>query len=124
MGIEFLDEDNIIFSDKKGKILIYNGLKLIEVEGTPEIYLNDRAAMDIELHPKFSDNKIIFLSYAKKSDDDEGGNTTRAILEGDRLIDLEDIFIARHNSEKGTHWGSGFDKNGYLYFTIDREVGI
>ena len=122
-SIEFLDEDNIIFSDKKGKILIYNGLKLIEVEGTPEIYLNRQGGlMDIELHPKFSDNKIIFLSYAKKSDDDEGGNTAiaRAILEGDRLIDLEDIFIARHNSEKGTHWGSRieFDKNGYLYFTI------
>ena len=121
-SLEFLDEDNIIFSDKKGKIFIHNESKLTEIQGVPEIYLNKQGGlMDIELHPRYEENKTIYLSYAKEIGE-EGGNTAiaSAILEDNKLKNIKDIFVARHNSKKGYHWGSRiqFDDSEFLYFTI------
>ena len=121
-NIEFLDDNNIIFTDKAGQIFKYNGSEKSEVLGGPEIYLNRQGGlMDIQLHPDFKDNNTLYITYAKKLDEN-GGNTTiaRAKLNGKSLVDLEDIFVSKQSSEKGTHWGSriAFDKEGHLYFGI------
>ena len=121
-SIEFLDDNNIIFTDKAGQIFKYNGSEKSEVLGGPEIYLNRQGGlMDIQLHPDFNDNNTLYITYAKKLDEN-GGNTTiaRAKLNGNSLVDLEDIFVSKQSSEKGTHWGSriAFDKEGHLYFGI------
>ena len=121
-SIEFLDNENIIFTDKEGQIYTYNGSEKNEIEGAPEIYLNRQGGlMDIQLHPEFQDNNTLYITYAKKLDEN-GGNTTvaRAKLNGNSLVDLEDIFVSKQSSEKGYHWGSriAFDKAGHLYFGI------
>ena len=121
-SIEFLDNENIIFTDKEGQIYTYNGSEKNEIEGAPEIYLNRQGGlMDIQLHPNFQDNNTLYITYAKKLDEN-GGNTTvaRAKYNGNSLVDLEDIFVSKQSSEKGYHWGSriAFDKAGYLYFGI------
>ena len=121
-SIEFLDNENIIFTDKEGQIYTYNGSEKNEIEGAPEIYLNRQGGlMDIQLHPNFQDNNTLYITYAKKLDEN-GGNTTvaRAKFNGNSLVDLEDIFVSKQSSEKGYHWGSriAFDKAGHLYFGI------
>ena len=121
-SIEFLDNENIIFTDKEGQIYTYNGSEKNEIEGAPEIYLNRQGGlMDIQLHPNFQDNNTLYITYAKKLDEN-GGNTTvaRAKYNGNSLVDLEDIFVSKQSSEKGYHWGSriAFDKAGHLYFGI------
>ena len=121
-SIEFLDNENIIFTDKEGQIYTYNGSEKNEIEGAPEIYLNRQGGlMDIQLHPDFQDNNTLYITYAKKLDEN-GGNTTvaRAKFNGNSLVDLEDIFVSKQSSEKGYHWGSriAFDKAGHLYFGI------
>ena len=121
-SIEFLDNENIIFTDKEGQIYTFNGSEKNEIEGAPEIYLNRQGGlMDIQLHPDFQDNNTLYITYAKKLDDN-GGNTTvaRAKFNGNSLVDLEDIFVSKQSSEKGYHWGSriAFDKAGHLYFGI------
>ena len=49
--------------------------------------------MDVALHPDFADNRLVYLSYGKPSANDLSGTTTvvRARLEGNRLIDVEEI---------------------------------
>ena len=121
-SLEFIDDDNIIFTDKAGQIFIYNGSEKSEVLGGPEIYLNKQGGlMDIQLHPNFKKNNLLYISYAKKLDEN-GGNTTiaKAKFNGNSLEDLEDIFVSEQSSEKGYHWGSriAFDKEGHLFFGI------
>ena len=49
-SIEFLDNENIIFTDKEGQIYTFNGSEKNEIEGAPEIYLNRQGGlMDIQL---------------------------------------------------------------------------
>ena len=121
-SLEFIDDDNIIFTDKAGQIFIYNGSEKSEVLGGPEIYLNKQGGlMDIQLHPNFKKNNLLYISYAKKLDEN-GGNTTiaKAKFNGNSLEALEDIFVSEQSSEKGYHWGSriAFDKEGHLFFGI------
>ena len=87
-GEIFLDDNNIIFTDKAGQIFKYNGSEKSEVLGGPEIYLNRQGGlMDIQLHPDFKDNNTLYITYAKKLDEN-GGNTTiaRAKLNGNSLV--------------------------------------
>ncbi len=121
-SIEFIEENKIIFTDKSGQIFTYDGKNKKEIIGAPDIYLNRQGGlMDIELHPNFNSNKIIYLTYAKKIDE-SGGNTAvaRGEFDGNKIVNLTDIFVSNQSSEKGTHWGSRieFNKEGHLFFAI------
>ena len=122
-SFEFIDENTIIFTDKKGKIFILKNNKIQEISGVPEIYfMGQGGLMDIELHPKFDQNNKIFLSFAESSNKNDGGNTAimSAILNQNKLINKEILYRGKENSTKGQHWGSRiqFDKEGFLFFTI------
>jgi len=122
-SFEFIDENTIIFTDKKGKIFILKNNKIQEISGVPEIYfMGQGGLMDIELHPKFDQNNKIFLSFAESSNKNDGGNTAimSAILDQNKLINKEILYRGKENSTKGQHWGSRiqFDKEGFLFFTI------
>tara|TARA_R110001583_G_scaffold79163_7_gene214019 strand:- start:648 stop:1445 length:798 start_codon:yes stop_codon:yes gene_type:complete len=62
------------------------------------------------------------MTYASEEGEGEGGNTAlaRAKLNGNALVELEQLYKAEPNSKKGQHWGSRieFDDDGYLYFSI------
>ena len=122
-SIEFLDEETIIYAEKKGEIFIINDGKSIKIQNVPEIYLRGQGGlMDLELHPKFNENKLIYMSYATGSRDEGGGNTaiSRGKLIGNQLVDVKLIYKAEGNSTRGQHFGSRlqFDNDGKLFFTI------
>ena len=122
-SFEFINEKTIIFTEKKGKMYLLIDGNIQEIAGVPEIYIMGQGGlMDIELHPKFKENNIIFLSFSESSSDSEGGNTAimSAILDQNKLINSKILYRGKENSTKGQHWGSRlqFDKDGFLYFTI------
>jgi len=122
-SFEFINEKTIIFTEKKGKMYLLIDGNIQEIAGVPEIYIMGQGGlMDIELHPKFKENNMIFLSFAESSNDSEGGNTAimSAILDQNKLINSKILYRGKKNSTKGQHWGSRlqFDKDGFLYFTI------
>ena len=60
-AFEFIDENTIIFTDKRGKIFKLKNNDIQEISGVPEIYLMGQGGlMDIELHPKFDQNNKVF----------------------------------------------------------------
>ena len=78
--------------------------------------------LDLELHPNFNKNRLVYLSYAYMKNRDDGGNTAiaRAQLVNDSLKNLEVLYKGSPVSRKGQHYGSrmAFDNENYLYFTI------
>ena len=90
-SFEFINEKTIIFTEKKGKMYLLIDGNIQEITGVPEIYfMGQGGLMDIELHPKFKENNIIFLSFAESSSGNEGGNTAimSAILDQNKLINF------------------------------------
>ncbi|MEP6904206.1 MAG: PQQ-dependent sugar dehydrogenase [Actinomycetota bacterium] len=70
-GFAFLPDGNLLFTERSGRVrLIENGklkaepvFKVADVEPSGESGL-----MDISLHPKFAENKFVYLSYAYNND--------------------------------------------------------
>jgi glucose/arabinose dehydrogenase len=71
--------------------------------------------MDIELHPDFDDNELIYLSYTKQLDD---GTTRMAIgrgrWTGRALRDFEDIYVSAEGTAGPSPMAFGHDSS--LYF--------
>ena len=122
-GLEILDDNSILASIKSGSIIHYkDGIKK-DIKGVPEVYLRGQGGLlDLELHPDFNENRLVYLSYAYMKNRDDGGNTAiaRAKLVNDSLKNLEVLYKGSPVSRKGQHYGSrmAFDKENYLYFTI------
>ena len=122
-GLEILDDNSILASIKSGSIIHYkDGIKK-NIKGVPEVYLRGQGGLlDLELHPDFNENRLVYLSYAYMKNRDDGGNTAiaRAKLVNDSLKNLEVLYKGSPVSRKGQHYGSrmAFDNENYLYFTI------
>ncbi len=67
-AIEFLPDNRILVSEMKGSIKLLNreGSLLGEVTGLPKVAYGGQGGMgDIVLHPSFTKNRILYLSYAE-----------------------------------------------------------
>jgi glucose/arabinose dehydrogenase len=103
----------------------YKDGSMVEIEGVPEVLNEGQGGlMDVELHPDYKENRLVYISYSKfKEQDDELLSTTaiaRAKLQDKKLEDLEIIFEALPYSGTRHHYGCRmeFDREGYLYFSV------
>ncbi len=129
-ALAFLPDGDVLVSERPGRIrIIRNGRLLPDpVPGLPAIRTGGQGGlMDLEVHPDFASNRLLYFSYSKPSADGTMGTTAvaRGRFENDRLSDVEDIFVAELWSEGRGHHGSRlrFDGEGYLHITLgDRQV--
>ena len=105
-GMDFLPDGAILVTEKGGELFICkNGNKQI-ITGIPEVkVLGQGGLMDVELHPKFTENNFIYLSYASPEGEGRGANTAimRAKLEGNRLTNQKVLYKAEPNTGRGQH---------------------
>ena len=67
-SIEFLDKNTIIYAEKKGEIYIVKNNTAVKVKNVPEVYFRGQGGLlDLELHPDFKNNNLIYMSYASGS---------------------------------------------------------
>lgn len=121
-GITFLPDGRILVTEKKGEIRIIKEGKLLseKISGVPQVYTNGQAGlMDIQLHPDYASNGWIYYSYAKPGTNGGGTVIARAKLQGNSLVEHQELFQALPLSGSGAHFGSRivFDGKGYMYFS-------
>lgn len=121
-GMTWMGDGTMLVTERKGEILIFKDDEFTgqKVQGLPAVYANGQAGlMDITVHPKYSQNGWIYISYAKPVPG--GGATTvaRFKLNGTTASDFEDLIVTSPAVNGGTHYGSRivFDNQGFLYFT-------
>lgn len=124
-GIAFLPDNEMLVTDRGGKFYRVKDKSLQTISGVPEVLAKGQGGlMDVVLDPQFASNKLIYLSYSKFKNEDGAVLATTAImrarLEGNKLTDQKDIFIARPYAKTQHHYGSRmqFGKDGYLYFSV------
>ena len=122
-GMDFISENEILVTEKKGTLYrVTNGEKA-EVSGLPEIYKRGQGGLlDVALHPDYKNNKIIFFTAGVHIEGDEGGNTALYCgeLNENSLSNIKLLYKGNPNTKKGQHWGSRivFDNKGHLFFGI------
>lgn len=125
-GMTFLPNGDMLFTEREGQLyrLTAAGDKQ-QISGVPEVLARGQGGLlDVELHPQFAENNLVYVSYSKFKEEGEETLSTTAIargkLVGNRLEGTEDIFVAQPFSTKRHHYGSRleFDPDGYLYFSV------
>lgn len=127
-GFTFINSNEVLFTEKQGKVYRYtiSTGTLNEISGVPTVSQNGQGGLlDIAVHPNFSNNNFVYLTYAVAA---TGGQTTalgRGELVGNQLQNFTELFRALPIRNSGTHFGSRivFDRNNFLYMSVgDRGV--
>ncbi len=124
-GIDQLPNGEILVTERGGGLfLVRNDQQLTEVTGVPTVASQGQGGLlDVLIHPDFENNTFVYLSYSRINPNNSSERTTavaRARLEGNNLVDVENIFTALPYLNSGHHYGSRlvFDNNGYLYVSV------
>ena len=114
----------MLVTERSGRLRIirHGMLDPKPVDGVPAVY-NGRLAglLDVALHPKFRENRLLYLSYSKARADKRSTTVlARARWTGSALADLKEIFVANTWSESETNFGGriAFDRDGFLFLTV------
>jgi aldose sugar dehydrogenase len=113
---------------KKGQLrIIRNGV----LDPTPIVGVPKSAAvrlgglMDVVLHPRFADNKFVYLTYSKPNDKGEIATAlARGRWDGTSLVDVKDLFVAQPywDGQGGAGSRLAFGKDGSLFMTTGASV--
>jgi glucose/arabinose dehydrogenase len=123
-SLAFLPNGDILVTERNaGRLrIVRNGvLDPQPISGVPPVYSAGLAGlMEVVLHPKFADNRLVYLSYIK----DLGAKThtpalIRGRLEGMALVDVKELFVA-DTAFTGPAAGAAmlFGPDGHLYMTV------
>jgi glucose/arabinose dehydrogenase len=95
-SLAFLPGGDMLVTERWGQLrLIHEGkLQPKPIEGMPQVNDNNQEGLlDLALHPKFAENRLIYFTYAKT-----GQQTTlalgRARFDGAALSDVKELFVA------------------------------
>lgn len=124
-SLAFLPDGGLLVTERPGRLRVVRDGRLLPqaVRGLPEIAVRGQGGLlDVVLHPQFTTNRLIYISYAAAGD---GGYTTRVArgrFDADRLAldDVQVLFEALPRSRRTHHFGSRlvFDRQGFLYITV------
>jgi glucose/arabinose dehydrogenase len=129
-SIAFLPDGNLLITEKQGRLRIVRDgtLDPAPVAGTPPVVSLGTMAglMDIALHPRFAQNKLVYISYhkpmgtAKSVEGRDAPIASNAILrgtwDGKALTAVRDIFVADDVDMEASR--ICFGQDGMLYMGI------
>lgn len=107
-SVAFLPDGRMLVTERAGRLRVIEGGKLAPkpVAGVPAVDARSQGGLfDVLPHPKFAENKLIYLSYAGGPSSANATYIARARLDGDHLSDLKVIFRTRNLKNTPVHYG-------------------
>ncbi|MBK8390951.1 MAG: PQQ-dependent sugar dehydrogenase [Saprospiraceae bacterium] len=125
-SMQVLKDGTMFYTERQGTLTMLKPDKTkVAITGVPAVRNRGQGGLlEIELHPDFENNQMLFLSYSKMKmvDGKEMGTTAviKAKLSGNALTNVEEIFEALPYKPTAHHYGCKleFDKNGYLFISV------
>lgn len=122
-GMAFLPSGEILVTERAGRLRVIRDGKLdvTPVAGVPKTLVRSQAGFfDIVLHPKFAENKFVYLVFAHG---DAGANATRVnryTFDGKALSDEKVIFTTNPTKDTSNHYGGrmAFLPDGTFLLTV------
>ncbi len=122
-SLAFMPDGNALVTERPGRLRIVRDFVLDPqpISGIPPVYTQSLGGlMDIALHPRFAETRLVYLSFTKPMG--ERGHTSallRGRLEGMALVDVKELFVADAVG-KGPAAGNGmtFGPDGLLYMAV------
>ncbi len=119
-SMAWLPGGDMLVTEKPGRLRIVRDGRLLPeaVPGVPEVlYTGQGGLFDVLPHPNFSENRWVYLSFAKPVGDSSSTAIVRGRFENDQLTNVVEIFTAQ--ALGFGHYGGKMviDDDGYLFLT-------
>lgn len=121
-SIAFLPDGSALVTELGGQLrhLDASGNAGSPIKNVPEVYFAGQGGLfDVVLHPRFSENALVYLSLAEGGEGDNGTAIVRGRLDGGALEDVEFIFRNYTRKDTPVHYGGrmAFLPDGTLLLT-------
>lgn len=108
-GMAWLPDGSILITERGGKVKIWrNGaLEEIAIANIPNLFVSGQAGLlDIALHPRFTENKLVYFTYAAGDLQSNRTSVFRAKFDGRALTEPQVIFEVSPNKSGNQHFGA------------------
>jgi glucose/arabinose dehydrogenase len=108
-SLAWLPDGAMLITERPGRLrIVRNGtLDPTPIAGVPEVLaVNQGGLMDVSVHPRFAENRFVYLTYSHGSTDANRTRVGRATFDGKALRDLRVIFEVSQAKSDGQHFGS------------------
>jgi aldose sugar dehydrogenase len=108
-SIAWLPDGSQLITERPGRLrIVRNGvLDPTPITGVPEVFaVNQGGLMEVSIHPRFAENRYIYLTYSHGTNDANRTRMARAVFDGKSLKDVKVIFEVSQAKSGGQHFGS------------------
>jgi aldose sugar dehydrogenase len=122
-GMALLPDGRMLITERPGRLRLASADGRIsgQFSGVPKVFARGQGGLlDVAVDPKFSENRMIYLSYAEPAPDGKAGTAVARARLGDRkLEDVQVIYRQEPKVEHENHFGSRliFAPDGMLFIT-------
>lgn len=120
-AVAFLPDGRMLVTERPGRINLIEDGAVTSLSGLPQHSAGGQGGMlDVAVHPDYENNGWIYFTYVSGTASARGTALARARIDGDRLVDLEELFAMNRLTRGGRHFGSriAFAHDGTLLMTI------
>ncbi len=125
-AVGFLPDGRYLVSERPSGLYLIEDGKKTRVEGAPAFHATNQGGMlDVVVHPDYENNGWVYMTYSRGDSDGTVPALIRARLDGNSLVDVEDLFESNTYTSPGRHYGSRilFLDDGTLLMTIGDRGG-
>ena len=124
----FLPDGAMLVTERPGRLrVVRNGvLDPAPIGGVPRVRTDGNGGlMDVALHPKFADNRLVYFTYTKPVDKGWGAPTlARGRLDDGTLSDVRDLLVPDpYAGNSGLNGRVVFGKDGMVYMSTGGNIG-
>ena len=125
-GFAFLPDGRVLVTERLGTVrVIRDGvLDPTPLSGVPEVKTDQTLAglMDVAVHPAFAENRWVYLTYSKPTEDGSVVALARGRLDGQALTDVRDLFVSNGDGGPGSS-RLMFAPDGALFMSLGGALG-
>jgi glucose/arabinose dehydrogenase len=105
-SLAFLPDGGVLVTERPGRLRLLKDGEVRTIAGVPPVLAEGQGGLfDVLLHPRFLENRLVYLSYAAGDRRANGTRVAVARLEGDRLANLRIIWSAVPAKSGSVHFG-------------------
>lgn len=127
-AIAFMPDGRLLVTERPGRLrFIRDGvLDPQPISGVPAVRTDGNGGlMDVALHPRFSENQLVYLTYTKPGGNGRGAPAlARGRLDGHALVDVRDLVVTEaFEGNSGLNGRVVFGRDGMAYMSTGGNTG-
>jgi aldose sugar dehydrogenase len=126
-SLAFLPDGTMLVTERPGRLRVINNgvVEPTPITGVPRPRTDGNGGlMDIALHPKFAESRLVYFTYTKPVENGRGTPTlARGRLEGGALVDVKDLVVPEaYDGNSGLGGRIVFGRDGMIYFATGGNI--